>query len=142
MAQRFSAQIAQWVKDVDGAAEAVFREASQQVLSQAQASVPVDSGFLRASLQAELNAEPDAIPDWSPASPGERYSGPQGGYVATVGASTLGDTIKARWTAKYAGYVEYGTSRMAARGFVRQAVQRWPQIVAAAEAKLGAILGR
>lgn len=137
MAQTFAATISDWVRETEGAAEAVFKQSVQEVLSDAQTpvgaggSMPVDTGFLRGSLTAGVNVEP-----------GDVTSVRDGGaYALEIAPAILGDTIKARWTAEYATFVEYGAQGREPRGFVRKAAQKWPQIVAGVEARLGALIG-
>lgn len=128
----FDAQVAEWVRQVKDAAEAVALEAAQATLTDAQLPVaqggnmPVLTGNLRNSLAVGINTEPtERTPD----------------FTARLAGFELGDTISARWTADYAAYVEYGTRGRPGRAFVRQAAQRWGQHVKAAEEKVRAALG-
>lgn len=150
MAQTFAATISDWVRETEGAAEAVFKQSAQEVLSDAQTpvgaggSMPFDTGFLAGSLTAGVNVEPGDVTSIRPAN----------SYVLEIAPALLGDTIKARWTAEYAAAIEYGRTnpkmvkgfgsvdgRTEARGFVRKATQNWQQIVAGVEARLAGILG-
>lgn len=129
MAQNFSAQIDAWVAKTEGAAEAIFQESAQRVLAEAQKPVsmggnlPVDTGFLRASLQVAVNNPPSLEPQ------GRNQSATDGEMALQIAGASIGDVIHAAWGANYAGFVEYGTSRMAPRGFVRGAVGQWQAIV-------------
>ena len=66
--------------------------------------MPVSTGFLRNSLSVALNAEPTG-PSVKP--DGYSNTGAPAVELAIAGFE-MGDTIAARWTANYAGYVEYG----------------------------------
>ena len=151
----FSAQVGAWVKKVKTREVAVFRESAQRVISEMQTPegaggrMPVDTGFLRASLQAAIDA-PAAGPMGKPL---KRKEGQEGviyhldaGQVALVIAGAeLGHTIYATYGTAYARRMEYGfvgqdslgrTYNQAGKGFVRSAAQKWPQIVAAVSAEL------
>lgn len=138
MAQNFSATISDWVKDVEGATEAVFKQSAQEILSEAQKPVgaggnmPVDTGMLRGSLTVGRNTEPAVV--------GGVRSGEA--YTMEIAPAQLGDVLHARWTAEYAKHVEEGARGRPARGFMRKAAQRWQTIVAEVEARLAARLGR
>jgi len=90
-------------------------------------NIPVDTGFLRASLTA-------VIGDQMPAS---RAAPPDGGAFAFVGdqvnlviaTADLNDTITVAYTANYARHVEYGARGRPGRRFVFLAAQQWPRIV-------------
>lgn len=94
---------------------------------------PVDTGYARANWYAVSG-----------------YSGSRppvaGGYGGAAGAATslatlrLGEPVLIANPVPYIVALEYGTSRMAPRGFVRRAVQAWPQIAATVAARLGPVL--
>jgi HK97 gp10 family phage protein len=120
----FGAQIDNWVRESEQRMTAVFRESTKRTISIAQSNVPVDTGFLRASIRASLAAMPH-ISEEKP-SPGS-YVPPD--LTMTIAGAKIGETIYVGYTASYAGYVEYGTSKMAPRAFVGQAAIQWPEIV-------------
>jgi hypothetical protein len=96
-------------------------------------AMPIDSGFLRASLMAGLGGANFALKDNPNPDGRHRYDG---GEVALVIASAdLNDTITAVYTARYARIVE---ERYA---FVRLAAQRWPQTVDGVVAEVKARTG-
>lgn len=151
----FSAQVDAWVKQVKTRELAVFKESAQRVISEMQTPVkaggrmPVDTGFLRASLQATIGTPSSA----DPGTPRKRQNGEEGvifpldaGQVALVIADAkLGDTIYATYGAAYARRLEYGfvgedslgrSYNQAGKGFVRSAAQKWPQIVGQVSAEL------
>ena len=127
----FGAQVDAWVMATKERAEAVFRESTKRTVSIAQAAVPVDTGFLRASIRASTSA----MPTLSAARPSSgSFPNGAGDVVLTIAGAQLGQTIFVGYTANYAIYVEYGTSRMAPRGFVARAAQQWQATVNAVTA--------
>ncbi|WP_309086394.1 HK97 gp10 family phage protein [Chelativorans sp.] len=126
MAQSFSAQVDDWVFRVEGAIEAVFREAVQELVSQMQALVPVDTGFLRASLRASTAAMPVLSLD----NPGGTFTPDYGQIELVIMAADVGETIYLGYTAKYGAYVHYGAGGRPPRPWVDMVVQRWQAIVA------------
>lgn len=143
----FSAQVDAWVKQVKTREVAVFKESAQRVISEMQTPegaggrMPVDTGFLRASIQATLGAPATGF-----LSPLVDAPSPDAGQVALVIAGAeLGDTIFATYGAEYARRQEYGfvgedslgrSYNQAGKGFVRSAAQKWPQIVGQVSAEL------
>ena len=137
MAQSFSAQVDGHIARYRERMEAVFKQSAQDVFEQAQTpqpgvretggsfevgKIPVgETGFLRGSFVSGLN--------------GSTALNGADSYVMTIANAELGDTIFGGWTAEYARHVEYGNSRMAGRFFMREAAQRWPQIVRANAAR-------
>lgn len=87
--------------------------------------VPVDTGLLINSVQININGGMVAK--------GANKMPPD--IVAGLVGMDLGDTIEAAFTAEYARHVEYGTSSMGGRFFVRQAVADWQGHVDRAAAK-------
>lgn len=128
----FAAQIDGLVMKTERNMTAVFRESAKRVIQQAQENVPVDTGFLRSSLQVALNSPvPPAVRPQAAPGPGPNIS-------AVIAGASLGDTITAGYTANYALFVEYGTSRMAPRRFVGRAVANWQGIVSRVVAEVNA----
>lgn len=106
---------------IEGAQKKTLRFATEFLQDMNQHVVentPFLTGNLRGSWYAGLNGEPEA--GNGPADPGG------GGAVArlnmTLMGLKIGDTYYAVNGANYAGYVEYGTSRMWPRAFVRLTV--------------------
>jgi hypothetical protein len=137
----FSGKISDWVAQTKERTLAVRNEAAQRVVEVMQTPVgaggnmPVDTGFLRASLRATLG-EPGFSVTYNPGD-GSSHAYDAGTVSLVISSAHIEDTISAIYTANYAPYVEYGTSKMAARRFVGLAVQQWPRIVSevAAEAQ-------
>ena len=140
----FSAQVDAWVEDKIELQDAIFKESVQRTIEAMQVPVssggnmPVDTGFLRASLQAALG-DPGFSVVFKPTD-GSSFTYNAGEVALVIASAHLGETITAVYTANYAFFVEYGTSKMGARRFVGLAAQQWPRIVSevAAEARSGA----
>jgi hypothetical protein len=141
VAGSFSATVDTWVDETEARMLAVFREAAQRVIELMQkvgpsvanpdggegGNMPVDTGFLRASLLATLNSPSDAIrfkPDNVDA-----FSYSDGAVSLVILGAQIGDTIYAVYTANYARFVEYGANGRAGYAFVRLAAQNWQQVV-------------
>lgn len=137
MAQSFSAQIDAWAHRVEGAVEAVFRESVQELVSQMQQLVPIDTGFLRASLRASTSAMPVLSLD----NPGGSHSPDPGQIELVIMAADVGETIYLGYTAKYGAYVHYGAGGRPPRPWVDMVAQRWQGIVADKAAELKSRLG-
>jgi hypothetical protein len=172
-ATSFGAQIEEWAKKVEGATEAVFREASESVISEMQTPgpskatakkaiagavglpgkgkktnrmgpipnpggpgrLPVDTGFLRASLLASTNAMPTLREDAKPEE-GKTYSFTDDQIALVISGAELGQTIYAGYTAAYARRVHYEGSQ-----WVVLAAQNWGQHVDRATQKVKTELG-
>lgn len=134
----FEAQVAEWARKVEGAVDVIFKEACQELVSELNTLVPVDTGFLRSSLMASSTA----MPVLNHANPG------QGAFVPDVGTIELviagaeaGDTIYLGYTANYGAHVHYGANGRPGRPWVSMVAQRWPQIVATVSARVRSRLG-
>jgi hypothetical protein len=142
----FSAAVAQWADKAEGAVEAIFKEATQEVVEEMQRPVGqggrmrVDTGFLRASLLASSTSMP-AINAAAKPVEGGTYTPDFGQIEAVIAGADIGDTLYFGYTASYAGYREYGANGQPADGFVRLAAQNWPIIVDRKAAELKARLG-
>lgn len=118
----FTAQIKAFADKSKEKIEAVVKQSAQEVFSIAQTPkaqggrMPVDTGFLRNSLIAELN--------------GAKVAGGADAYVLAVAGLELGDVVFAGWTANYARHMEYGTSKTPGNFYMLSAAQQWQQIVA------------
>ncbi len=130
MAKSFTADIARFGEKAIAKAELIFKQSAQTVYENAQrpvargGSMPVDTGFLRNSLVAGLNGSTS-------------LAGPDA-YVLAVAGANLDDSIFAGWTANYARFVEYGSSRRPGRFFALKAAQQWQAIVAENAARVAA----
>jgi hypothetical protein len=134
----FTAQVSDWVAQTDQRIAGVFKESSVRVVRNMQTPVgaggnmPIDTGYLRSSLQPSVN---EMLPV-NPKSRSSESEGPPVAYGPTeseimlkIASLKVGDTFYATYGANYARYQEYGTSKMRGRGFVRLATQRWKALV-------------
>jgi HK97 gp10 family phage protein len=133
-ATSFVAQIDAWVASCERRQLAVFRTSAQMVVERLDASCPVDTGALRASRQVLRNQ-----PLYADASRPERVT--LGGALGQIAAAKLTDKIVIGYTMAYAPFVEFGTSKMAPRAWVRTTIAQWPQIVAQATAQAKSAAG-
>lgn len=124
---KFTAQVDAWVRKTEARLNAVVKGSAQDLIADAQQPVakggrmPVDTGFLRNSLQSSLLGS-------------TTLSGADS-YVAVVAGMEAGDVAEFGWRAEYAQHVEYGARGRPGRLFAGGAARKWPQIVAANVAK-------
>lgn len=118
----FSADVDDWIRKSKRRIDAVVKYSAKDVFGLAQKPVadggnmPVDTGFLRASLLMTLNGGTALSP------------GPLA-YELAVNQMEVGDVLKGTWTANYARHVEYGAQGRAGRRFVGLAAAQWQAIV-------------
>lgn len=124
----FGAQVDAWVQETKQRMDAVLRQSTQEVVSLAQANVPVDTGFLRASIRGSLKSMPPINKAAKPID-GKSYGYSGSEISLTIAGAEIGDVVYIGWTAGYAGHVEYGTNKMAPRAFVRTAAAQWTAVV-------------
>lgn len=126
----FSAKIDAWTQATKERTLAVFHGATQELVSKAQARIPVDTGFARASIRGSLEAMPPIDPAAKKPSTGKNsvpYDSSE--IVLTIANAQLGQTVFIGWTANYVQYLEWGHSQQAPSGFVGITAMEWPQIV-------------
>lgn len=131
----FGAQIEKWVLKTEKRMNAVLRESTKRLISEAQSRIPVDTGFARASIQVSLDAMPQAQPE-SRGQKGQTYTVDLSTVTAVITSAKFGDHIYIGWTANYAIYLEYGHSKQAPSGFVRVSAAMWPEIVSQVTAEV------
>jgi hypothetical protein len=144
----FTSDVRGWADRNQIALRAVAQESCQRIVAIAQTpstkggNMPIDTGFLRASVVGALNS-PVLTATAKPNGPTAfQYDG--GVQVETALASLeLGDVFHVAWTANYAIHVEYGARGRPGRAFARSAISRWQttvaQVAAEARARGGAI---
>lgn len=123
----FASQVGAFVAKSDARMTAVFRQSAQDLINEAQeprgsgGNMPVDTGFLRNSGQAQLNT----LPSGESMKPDNFAGGTWDAQEAVliINQAKLGDRIIFGWTANYAPYME------ARYGFLRLAAQNWQQTV-------------
>ena len=150
-AYSFGSFVAAWVEKVEGAAEAVWKESAQEIIGLAQQTIPsggnlpIDTGFLRASLQVSTTAMPRINPEVTGGEGSVPWS--QGDIEIAVAGASYGETLYAGYTAAYALRMEYGFAGVDSLGryydqpgyaFVRKAAQNWQSIVAKHTRRLSA----
>lgn len=133
----FSAAVGDWAHRVEGALEVVFKESCQELVAQLNSLVPIDTGFLRASLRASTAA----MPVLSLENPGGAHQIDVGQIELVIMGADLGDTVYLGYTANYGAHVHYGTNGRPGRPWVDMVAQRWASIVAAKSAEVKARLG-
>lgn len=134
----FEAEIADWARRVENAVETIFKEACQEVVSELNTLVPVETGFLRSSLMASTTAMPVMSQD----NPGAGSFTPDMGAIELVIAgSEAGDVVYLGYVARYGAYVHFGANGRPGRPWVSMVAQRWPQIVATVSARVRSRLG-
>ncbi len=144
---RFAAEIDEWVLATQQRLTAVLRESTKRVIAEMQregpskknpagdgGNMPIDTGFLRASLVVVINGDP---PPARRMSDGQKHLYNASAITLEIAKFNAGDRLVAAYTASYARAVEYGAEGREGRGFSRLAAQRWKPIVAevTAEAK-------
>jgi hypothetical protein len=109
--------------------ETLFQESVQAFAHELDNTVPVGrTGFLRQSLMASTTG----LPRVSSAGPieGQSYTVDFAAIEAAIfEAAEKRGSVFLGYTARYAEFLEFGTQHIAPRGWVRAAVQRWPDIV-------------
>lgn len=142
---KFTADVAEFVKESDERMNAVVLDSTQTTINIANnprakgGLMRVDTGFLRASGQIGL----DAMPTGPGRGVGRKnksdksliYEAPES-YAAKLSGFNLGQTIFFIWSASYAEV------RNAYDGFLDNAVQQWPETVRGSVEKLRRRLGK
>lgn len=141
MVQTFAAQVEAWVRSVPERALAVRNEAAQRTVDIMQApvggggSMPIDTGFLRASLRGFVG-NVYGMPAIKPDRVSVTYS--EGAVAMVIANAGIDDTLSFIYLAAYAKRVNYGfvgqdslgrQYNQAGRHFVDKAAQQWPRIV-------------
>lgn len=131
--QTLQAQVDAWTKKSTARVTAVVQESTQRLIEQANTvgpsvanptggaggKMPVDTGFLRASMAVSFDGMPAG-----PSRGGPKTAYPYDSeYVLQLTNFTPGRTIYAGWTAEYAIFAEERY------GFMRSAAMNWQQIV-------------
>lgn len=131
-AKQFRAKIDGWSKATKAQIEGIARQTCMEMSERVVRATPVDTGFLRGSWQPALNS-----PEVKEGSPDP--TGAQAIAEVTVVANAVkpGDRFYMMNNANYAGFVEYGTSKMAGRFYVQGTVKQWQAVVDQVATELG-----
>ena len=132
MARSFSASVKDWSEKAKRNARLVAMDASQVtdgLMTERVVGVTMGGAFVEGKV-------PVGKTSGLIESHGTGIGGFSGAPIeATLAGFELGDSVVSGFSIEYAKYVEYGTSRMPGRFFVRNAVQRWEATVASSAAK-------
>lgn len=125
MPESFSTQLEGLLNRTRQRMESAVKEIASELGETVVNRTPVDTGFLKGSWFASLN-NPNVtfsgVEDKSGTGSISRIDG-------TIQAYELGDIIYIVNSTSYGKFVEYGTSKMAPRSFVRSTVADAPQVV-------------
>lgn len=136
----FSSFVQNWVAETKERMDAVFVTSAEDLIKEAQANSPVDTGFNAANVVVNIN---DSTPP-PLRNPDDKDSAPAIEVTINAGA---GDIIHAWFAGAYAARLEYGFSGVDSlgryyeqppSGYVRRAAQNWPFIVARNTRRLAA----
>jgi hypothetical protein len=116
------------------------KKAFGPVHSGGSGNIPVDTGFLRASLLASTSSMPLIEASAHPEE-GKSYAYNEGEIEAVISGAEIGETLYFGYTAAYARAAEYGYKSRAPRRFVALAAQRWQEIVDQKASELKGRLG-
>ena len=125
--KEFSSDISKWIKKVDKNVDAFMLEFTQKLGEEVIKATPVDTGYLRASWTANIGSpdtsyKPDSIVN------------PE--IISKLIGVKGGDTIYYNNNAGYGAYVEFGTSRMEPRNFVKNTLLKADSIARRAARKV------
>lgn len=131
----FAAKIRAFADKVPEAAEAVFLKSVEDLTRELSTTdkqggrVPHDTGFLVQSLRASTAAAPRILDSARPVGT-ERYDFEIEDILTVVRqAAEQRTSVFIGYTAAYAAHQEYGANGRPGLGFLRLAVQQWPQFV-------------
>lgn len=139
----FATTISEWGQAELERAEAIYQTAAQTVANEVRnplaegGRMPVKTGNLRRSLMASTSEMPTIKP--------EQTTFSDSGVDMVIAGAELGGAVYLGFQAAYAARMNYGfvgtdslgrVYNQAGYGFVDAVAQRWPQIVAEAEAKV------
>ena len=127
MSLDLGSQLDVWAKQTEARMLAVFKGATQEFVSRAQARIPVDTGFARASLRGSTERMPSIMVNGEP---GKTFTYDPTSILLVINSLKLGQTIYLGWTANYAQQLEWGHSQQAPSGFLGITALEWDQIVA------------
>ena len=122
--QQFELQVDQWIAKAKGRAKEFCTEFIQDINQRVVEATPVKTGFLRGSWYAALGQGANDTGGATDPSGGSSVA--RMNLVASQ--LKLGDIYQANNGANYAVFVEFGTSKMAPRSFVRGTLDQAEEI--------------
>jgi len=135
----FTAQVDEFIRDSKELMEIVHKESIQELVERMQrpqgkgGNLPIDTGFLRASLRASSDG---SLPSTAK-NPGQgNFTYDSGAISLVIAGLEMDQTFIAAYGANYARHVHYGANGRAGVLWVSLAAQQWPQIVDETVAKL------
>lgn len=131
-AKVFRAKIEGWKNATKAQIEGIARQTCMEMAERVVRATPVDTGFLRGSWQPALNDVKN-----EPGAPDPAGAQAIAEVMAVGNAVKPGDRFYMTNNASYAGFVEYGTAKMAGRFYVQGTVKQWQAVVAQVAAELG-----
>lgn len=126
----FAAKVKAFRDNIPERMKAVRDIAAQATIEEMQTPVakggnmPVDTGFLRASLRVATTPMPATME-----SPGGAFRFDEGQVSLALLGAPIDAVVFATYGAHYARFAEYGARGRAGRGFVRLAAQNWQRNV-------------
>lgn len=129
--EQFKKSLNGWAAKAGDRLEALARQAAQATAEQVVRNTPVDTGFLRGNWQPAIGQPNVAV--------GKAGSGGEPGTLValTIAQFKTGTRFYFTNATSYARPLEYGTSVMEPRFYVRRAVARWRQTVKEQALSLG-----
>lgn len=129
----FGSQVDAWCHEAEARMIAVRNTATEDASDLMREYTPIDHGYLAGTIQGSLNAPTSIDKTATNAKNAQIAKDASAGDISLVIASaSLTDTIYVCFTMAYAGFVEYGTSKMEPRAMVRRAAAQWPRLVESA----------
>jgi hypothetical protein len=126
----FSQQIQDWVNQTKSQVRRVVGGSASdlaELMTIPQLSIKVTGYYVEGKVPVDTRALLESFEIYVSGNFQKRGSR---GLDNLINELVIGDNVQFVFTAPYASYVEYGTSLMAGRFFVRNAYMQWPVIVA------------
>lgn len=145
MTGSFAAQVSDWCRETEGAAEATLQLAAQMVFNQVRTTyneggrLPIDNGDLRRSIVADAQSMPGVDPTKT------EFTDKSAASLEILGSMELGTVSYIGVTAAYGPRMEYGfvgtdslgrVYNQTGFGYIAAEQQAWPQTVAKAGAQI------
>jgi HK97 gp10 family phage protein len=133
--RRLEEQIDDLIEKANGRARDLVIKTINKINAELIKNTPYVTGTLRASWYAQINIAPAPV---SSERPGALMAGAVGSLDAVAEGLKLGDVYYVSNGANYAGYVEYGTVKMAPRAYTRRTLQQAREFAEEAAAEISA----